>query len=219
MQACLGKERHQNHPPPPSKSSYAIVQLPWIPHLANEGGCRLTPRNPAPAPTDTQETPHGRKLSPESFSLISIVRRTLSRISTAWPSHPHFPSRRDCHREKNSRSISARGGPCERPVLFQYQSRTPWPMCPPRRHLWQTCGHRHEVPQMQLRSWCEHVWSIALAPSHWKNMQSAQPKQKGKGRRGCWARRCQRRHLSRRRLRRCGSEDPTNEFCGRPMRW
>lgn len=136
---ALGKKDTKTIPPllpPPSKSSYAIVQLLWIPHLANEGGCRLTPSNPASAPTDPRELPHGRRLSRESFSLISIVRRTLSRISTAWPSHPHFPSRRDFHLEKNSRSISARGGPCERPVLFQYQSRTPWPMCPQRRHLW-----------------------------------------------------------------------------------
>lgn len=206
-------------PHPSSKSSYAIVQLPWIPHLANEGGYRLTPSNPAPVPTDPRELPHERSFSPELFGLISIVHRTLSRISKAWPSHPRFPSRRDFHLEKNSRSIWARGVPYERPVLFQYQSRTPWPMCPPRRHLWQTCGHRHEVPQMQPRSWCEHVWSTAQELSHWKNMQSAQPKQKGKGRRGYWARRCQRRHLSRRRLLRCGSEDPTNEFFGRLKRW
>lgn len=46
-------------PLPPPKSSYAIVQLPWIPHLANEGGCRLIPSNPAPVPTDPRELPHG----------------------------------------------------------------------------------------------------------------------------------------------------------------
>lgn len=186
MQACLEKERHQNHPPPLSPQKFVCHRSITL-NSTSRKWRRLSPHSeqPRPSPHRPTWTSARAEIVPWLFSLISIVRRTLSRISTAWPSHPHFPSRRDFHLEKNSRSIWAHGGPYERPVLFRYQNRTPWPMCPPRRHLWQTYGHRHEVPQTQLRSWCEHVWSTALALSHWKNIQSAQPKQKGKGRRDC----------------------------------
>lgn len=146
-------------PSPPSLQKFVCHRSITFDSTSRKWG-RLSPHSGQPRPSPhipPRELSHGRRLSSELFSLISIVRRALCRISTTWQSHPHFPSRRDFHLEKNSRSISARGGPCERLVLFQYQSRTPWPMCPPRRHLWRTCGHRHEVPQMQLRSWCERV--------------------------------------------------------------